>query len=98
MNTTRGTPPMNVADMGDRYEMHLEMPGIPKNINIEVSANSIEIEAKCEESKEDKANNWLRHEYKDIGYYRFLELPEDLKTVIKEGISSYKNSILNTNN
>ena len=58
--------------------MNLEISGIPKeNINIEVSANSIEIEAKCEEIKDDKDKNWLRHECKDIGYYRFIELTEE---------------------
>ncbi|MBN2602644.1 MAG: Hsp20/alpha crystallin family protein [Candidatus Thermoplasmatota archaeon] len=40
----RRTPPMDIADMGDRYEMRLEMPGITKDdINIEVTQNAIEI-------------------------------------------------------
>ena len=53
------TPLLDIADMGDHYEMHLEMPGIPKNdISIEVTPNSIEICADHEESKEDKEKNW----------------------------------------
>ena len=33
--TPQRTPPLDVADMGDHYEMHLEMPGIPKdNVNM----------------------------------------------------------------
>ena len=79
--TTRRTPPVDVADLGDRYEMKLEMPGIPKeDINIEVTSNTIEISAKHEERNEDKDKNWLRRETSSMSYYRVLELPEELKT------------------
>ncbi len=79
--TQRRTPPMDVADMGDCYEMRLEMPGIPKDdINIQVTSNSIEISAKHEENKEDKDKNWLRRERSSTSFYRALELPEELKT------------------
>jgi len=90
--TQRRTPPMDVADLGDRYEMHLEMPGIPKdNINIEVTQNTVEISAQYEESKEEKDKNWLRRERSSTQFYRTLELPEELKTdnidaELKEGI------------
>jgi len=77
----RRTPPMDVADLGDHFEMHLEMPGIPKeDINIEVTENSIEVSAKHEEKKEDKNKNWLRRERSSVSFYRTLELPEELKT------------------
>jgi len=77
----RKTPPMNIADLGDRYEMHVEMPGIPKeNINIEVTPNSIEISGQHEESKEDKRKNWLRRECNSMRYYRSLDLPEEVKS------------------
>jgi len=57
----RITPPIDVADLGNHYEMHLEMPGIPKDkINIEVTQNSVEIYAKHEETKEEKNKNWNR--------------------------------------
>ena len=77
----RKTPPINIADLGDRYEMHVEMPGISKeNINIEVTPNSIEISGQHEESKEDKRKNWLRRECNNIRYYRSLDLPEEVKS------------------
>ena len=79
--TQRRTPPMDVADLGDHYEMRLEMPGIPKDdINIEVTQNTLEISAKHEESKEEKDKNWLRRERSSTSFYRALELPEELKT------------------
>ncbi len=77
----RRIPPMDVADMGDHYEMRLEMPGIPKdNIDIQVTQNGIEIKAECDETKEKKGKNWLRRECSGMSFYRAVELPEDLKT------------------
>ena len=74
-------PPMDVADLGDKYEMHVEIPGIPKNnINIEVTPNSIEISAEHEDTREDKGKNWLRRERSSMRFYRAIELPEELKT------------------
>jgi HSP20 family protein len=94
--TQRRTPPMDIADMGDRYEMHLEMPGIPKeDINIEVKSNAIEISAKHEQNSEEQDKNWLRKERSSISFYRALELPEELKTdkvdaELKDGILTVK--------
>ena len=79
--TQRRTPPMNIADMGDHYEMRLEMPGIPKDkVNIEVTPNGVEIKADYDDSKEEKGKNWLRRECSNMSFYRALELPEELKT------------------
>jgi HSP20 family protein len=86
------TPSMDVCDMGDHYEMRVEMPGIPKeNVDIQVTPNGVEIEAKCEESNEVKDKTWLRKECSGVSYYRSLELPEELKTdnveaELKDGI------------
>lgn len=90
--TPKRTPPMNVADMGDHYEMKLEMPGIPKEkINIEITPNSIEVKADYDENREKKGKNWLHRECSSMSYYRSLELPKELKTDeaeagLKEGI------------
>jgi HSP20 family protein len=75
------TPLMDIADLGDKYEMHVEMPGIPKDdIEIEVTPNSIEICANHENSKEDKDKNWLRRERSSMSFYRSLELAEQIKS------------------
>jgi HSP20 family protein len=85
-------PPMDVVDLGDHYEMRLEIPGIPKDkVNIEVTPNVVEIKADYDESKEDKGKNWLRRECSSMRFYRALELPEELKTdnveaELKDGI------------
>lgn len=79
--TEKRTPPMDVADMGDHYEMKVEMPGIPKkDINIEVTPTTVEISAQHEESKEGKDKNWLRRERSSVSFYRAVELPEELRT------------------
>lgn len=78
---TKRTPLMDLEDRGDKYEMCIEMPGIPKeDINIEVTPNTIEISAEHEESSEDKDKNYLKRERSTTSFYRSLELPEELKT------------------
>jgi len=81
MPISQRTPLMDLEDHGDKYEMCVEMPGIPKeDINIEVTPNAIEISAEHEESNEDKDKNFLRRERSTTSFYRSLELPEELKT------------------
>jgi HSP20 family protein len=75
------TPLMDIVDLGDKYEMHVEMPGIKKeDINIEVTPTMVEICAEHEETSENKGKNWLRQERSSTDFYRSLELPEELKT------------------
>ena len=94
--TEMRTPPIDIADLGDHYEMRLEMPGIPKNdINIEVTQNTIEVSAQHQENKEEKEKNWLRRERSSMSFYRALELPEELKTdsvdaELRDGILTVK--------
>ncbi|MBN1280570.1 MAG: Hsp20/alpha crystallin family protein [Candidatus Thermoplasmatota archaeon] len=73
-------PMMDVADLGNQYEMKLEMPGIPKdNITIEVSPNTIEISATHETKDDEKHKNWLRRERSSMSFYRKVEFPEEVK-------------------
>lgn len=94
--TQNRTPAMDFADLGDHYEMKVEMPGIPKdNINIEVTPNTIEISAQYNQDKDEKDKNWLRRERSSTQYYRSLEVPEELKTddvdaELKDGILTLK--------
>ncbi len=74
-------PLMDVADLGDKFELRAEMPGMPKeNINIEVTPTGIEISAKHVEGKEEKGKNWLRRERSSMSFFRSLELPEEIKS------------------
>jgi HSP20 family protein len=75
------TPMMDVADLGNKYEMKVDMPGIPKdNINIDVSPTGIEISAKQETTQDEKNKNWLRRERSSMSFYRSVEFPDKIKT------------------
>jgi len=88
------TPMMDVADLGNKYEMKLEIPGIPKeNINIEVSPTSIEISAKHETKEDEKNKNWLRRECCSTSFYRSVEFPDKIKTDTVE--AEFKDGVLN---
>lgn len=93
-STQQRIPPMNLADLGDRYEMKVELPGVAKeDVNIEVTTNGIEIKAQHCETSENETENWLRKECSATSFYRSLELPEELKTdnvqaELKDGILS----------
>ncbi len=75
------TPLVDIVDHGDKYEMHVEMPGIKKeDISIEVSPTMVEISAEHEEKSEDKGKNWLRQERTSMDFYRSFQVPENVKT------------------
>lgn len=88
------TPMMDVADLGDKYEMKVEIPGIPKeSINIDVSSNSIEISARHETSEDEKNKNWLRRERSSMSFYRCVEFPDKIKPNTVE--AEFKDGVLN---
>ena len=87
-------PMMDVADLGTRYEMKVEMPGIPKeNINIDVTQTGIEISAEHETSEDEKNKNWLRKERSSTCFYRCVEFPDKIKTDTVE--AEFKDGVLN---
>ncbi len=74
------TPKMDVVDLGDKFEMRVEMPGIKKeDINVEVTSTSVEICAEHEETSKEKGKNWLHQERSTMDFYRYLDLPEGIK-------------------
>lgn len=74
-------PRTDIVDLGDKYEMHVEMPGIKKeDISIQMTPTDIEISAEHEEKSEDKGKNWLRQERSSMGFYRSFQIPENVKT------------------
>lgn len=86
-------PMMDVADLGNKYEIKVEMPGIPKDkINIDVSPNAIEISAKHETAEDEKNKNWLRRERSSMSFYRRAEFPTEIKSDQVE--AEFKDGIL----
>ncbi len=69
-------PLVDIADLGDRFELTAEMPGIPKDkINIQVSDDSVEIKAEVEEDKEEKDRGYICRERSYKSFYRKMDLP-----------------------
>jgi len=86
-------PRTDIVDLGDKYEMHVEMPGIKKeDICIEMTPTNIEISAEHEEKSEDKGKNWLRQERSSMGFYRSFQVPENVKAGKVE--ADLKNGVL----
>jgi HSP20 family protein len=72
---------MDVADLGNKYGMKVEILGIPKEkINIDVTPNAIEISAKHDTTENDKKKNWLRRVRSSMSYYRGAEFPAEIKS------------------
>ena len=75
------TPLVDVADLADKYEVRMELPGVPKDdVNIEVNPAGIEISVDHREDREDRGKHWLRRERSSMNFYRNLEFPEEIKT------------------
>ena len=72
-------PLVDLADMGDRFELTAEMPGIPKDkIDINVSDDGIEIKAEFEEETEETEKEYCCKERYYQSFYRKMALPDDV--------------------
>lgn len=85
------TPPANVREMDDNYELQLFAPGYEKSdFLIAIIDNNISISVKKEESVQD--DHWKRQEYIPKGFVRQFELNEKID---KSGIKAkYENGVL----
>ena len=74
-------PLMDVADIGDRYELHVEIPGFNKeDIDIEVTPNGMQFSANNQNELDEKGKNWLRKERSSLSYKRYVEFPDEIRT------------------
>ena len=69
----------DVIDEGNQFRVKMNVPGIQKkDINLNVTDNSLEVSAEHKEESEEKKKNYLRKERSDVSYYRTLPLPENV--------------------
>jgi HSP20 family protein len=69
----------DVIDEGNQFRVKMNVPGVQKkDIDLNVSDNSLEISAEHKEESEEKKKNYLRKERSDVSYYRTLPLPENV--------------------
>lgn len=72
-------PLCDMADKGDLFELHLEVPGIEKEkINVKATANSVEIAAEQSEKSEGKRKGYLYSERSHKSFYRRIPVPEEI--------------------
>ena len=67
----------DVIDEGSRFVIKVDLPGVKKkDIDLNITDNSIEISAAHKEEESEKKKNYLWKERSAVSYYRALPLPE----------------------
>ena len=71
-------PMVDILDEGEWYIVEAELPGVKKEeVSIDVSEESITIEAEREAETEEKREGYVRRERESLSFYRQVPLPED---------------------
>ncbi len=69
----------DLEDEGNKFVAKVDLPGVKKkDINLNITENSVEISAEHKEEAEEKKKNYLRKERSEVSYYRTLPLPEKI--------------------
>ena len=70
---------VDVVDTGTSYRIVAEVPGIPKeNLELKVRGSTVEIRGQFEQAKESTEAEYLHRERFYNGFYRRLDLPEEV--------------------
>ena len=73
-------PHVNITEDKSGYFLSLAAPGLDKkDFRIDVDGNILTISSRKEESKEEKNENYTRHEYNYSSFSRSFTLPEEVK-------------------
>ncbi len=68
-----------LSDRGDRFELHVEVPGVEKEkIDVKAAKYSVEISGKHSEKTEEKGKRYLYTERLYRSFYRNVPLPEEI--------------------
>lgn len=74
----RRSPPIDIRDRGDTYDIDAELPGIPKaNVNVSVTNDRLEISADAETETEEDEGDYYHREIGRQSFYRSVPLPPD---------------------
>jgi HSP20 family protein len=74
------TPLCDMLDRSDKYELHVEVPGIDKEkIDVKATKNAVEISANQSEKKsQEKRGNYVYNERSQRSFYRRIETPDEI--------------------
>ncbi len=87
------SPAMDLVDKKDHYEIKVDMPGVDeKGVKITVKERVLKIEAKREQTKKEKKDNFIKQERFFSDYLKMITLPKDANADKLK--SSYKNGVL----
>jgi len=72
-------PLCDMEDLGDKYEITLETPGIPKDkISVKAGIDYIDISGEQEKKSEEKNKNYLYNERSYSSLRRHISTPEEI--------------------
>jgi HSP20 family protein len=72
-------PLCDMVDKGDKYEILLEIPGIPKEkLDIKATKNRVEITGQQEKKSEEKGRNYVYNERSYQSFSRRIPVPEEI--------------------
>ncbi|HEY7734201.1 MAG TPA: Hsp20/alpha crystallin family protein [Nitrososphaera sp.] len=72
-------PLCDMADKGNRYEVHVEIPGIDKDkLNVKATKNSVEVSAEKSERSEERRKGYFYSERSQRSFYRMIPVPEEI--------------------
>lgn len=86
-------PSVDLEDQGKEYRLTADMPGFNKeDVELDVTEDSVTINAKKTEAKEEKEKNYVRRERRAQTFYRRIPLPEEVRS--DEAKAALNNGIL----
>ncbi len=87
------TPLVDIKDMGDKYRLEAELPGLNKeDIEIEVKEDRLTLKGETKQETREEGDDYLRQERSYRSFYRELPVPEDILTDKAE--ATFKNGVL----
>ncbi len=79
MLTGKGFIPLDVADEGDHFSVHAELPGVEKeNVEVDLDDNKLTISVKGEQKEEEKEKDYFLRERHTYSSKRTIELPDEV--------------------
>lgn len=86
-------PSVDVEDRGKDFRLTVDLPGFSKeNVDVEVTDDTVTVQAKQSLSEEEKKKNYVRRERSAQTYYRRIQLPETVRS--DEAKANLNNGIL----
>jgi HSP20 family protein len=72
-------PLTDLVDMGDHYEVHMDIPGISKDkLQIDVTPTNVEIKGESVQDEQSGDKNYMMRERRSSSIYRKIGFPEEV--------------------